>query len=190
MRIVTKEELSIESDYFTYEIKEGAIFIHPTDTIYGLGCNARNSDAVKKIRDMKKRTNQPFSILVPGKDWILKNCEITPEVEKWIKKLPGPYTLIVKLKNRNAVTKEIAPGLDSVGVRIPNHWFSKFVEHAGFPIITTSANVTGSDFMTSIDDIDVQIKSKLDFVIYEGEKKGSPSTLVDLSQEKTKITRR
>lgn len=190
MRIVTKEELEIEGDKFAHHIEQGAVFIHPTDTIYGLGCNATDSEAIQKIRKMKQRTEQPFSILVPSKDWIKENCHVSKQAEKWIDKLPGPYTFILKLKNKDAVSSLVALGLESIGVRIPEHWFSNVVNDLGFPVITTSANVTGRDFMTSVDDLDLEIQCKLDFIVYEGEKKGQPSQLVDLTKETPEVIKR
>ena len=67
-----------------------------------------------------------------------------------------------------------------MGVRIPDHWFSQVVEALGFPIITTSANKTGQPFMTSLENLDSEMKMKVDFIIYEGEKKARPSKIIDL----------
>ncbi|MDP3640054.1 MAG: Sua5/YciO/YrdC/YwlC family protein, partial [Nanoarchaeota archaeon] len=65
-------------------IKDGAIFIHPTDTIYGLGCDATNGAAVRKLRELKQRPTNPFSVWVPSLTWIRKHCEVTPKAEKWL----------------------------------------------------------------------------------------------------------
>ena len=74
-----------------------SIFIYPTDTIYGIGCNAEESKLVEKIREIKNRDKKPFSIIAPSIKWILENCETTEkEISKY---LPGPYTLILKKKN-------------------------------------------------------------------------------------------
>ena len=190
MRVLTKDELKIKDELMKRYIKEGAVFLHPTDTIYGLGCDSSNRNAVRKIRKMKKRPTQPFSVIAPSKKWIKENCVVTKEAQKWITKLPGPYTLILKLKNKNCVAKEVNPGLDTLGVRIPKHWFTDFVKKIGFPLVTTSANCAGRNFMTSVDDIDTRIKSKLDFMVYEGEKKGIPSKIIDLSKESVEVRKR
>ncbi|MFT4303142.1 MAG: L-threonylcarbamoyladenylate synthase [Candidatus Woesearchaeota archaeon] len=186
----SKAEFELKTDAIVDKILQGSIFIHPTDTIYGLGCDATNSESVKKIREMKARYTRPFSILAPDKTWIRENCEVDDKVIEWIKKLPGPYTLILKLKDKNAIAKEVNNGLDTIGVRIIDHWFQKGCELLGKPIVTTSANVIGSDFMTSIENLDSDIKSKTDFIIYEGEKLGRPSTIVDLTKESENIKKR
>lgn len=162
------------------KIRNGTIFIHPTDTIYGLSCNALEEKSVAKIRDLKERPETPFSVWAPSVDWIKQNCVLDKEGLEWLKKLPGPYTLIVKLKNKKAVAKNVSPKGDSIGVRIPQHWFSEVVKFLGFPIITTSANKAGQPFMTSMKDLDPEISKGVDFVIYEGEKISRPSKIVNL----------
>lgn len=181
MEVITKEQMRIARDELERRIMNGSLFIHPTDTIYGLGCNAENSRAVALLRDAKGRDQRPFSVIAPSKQWIVDNCYLSIEEKKWVNKLPGPYTLILKLKNKDCVSSQTNMGLDTLGVRIPNNWFSDIVRELGVPVITTSANRTGQDIMTSIDDLDPLIARKTDFAIYEGEKKGKPSTVVNLT---------
>ena len=188
MRILTKDEVNAEKRPLMESISDGAVFIYPTDTIYGLGCNALKSEAVNKIRGLKERAQNPFSVIAPSKQWIFDNCLISEEAMEWIEKLPGPYTLILRLKG-NAVAREVNPGLSTLGVRIPEHWFSSFAQEMEIPIVTTSANKMGNDFMTSLEDLDMDIKSSVDFIIYEGEKKGSPSQIIDLSNKARIIER-
>ena len=181
MRILNFDEFKDEKDKLIESISDGAVFIYPTDTIYGIGCDAANSDSVKKIRKLKSRTKNPFSVIAPSLDWIKENCIVTKEGEDWLKKLPGPYTLIFKLKNKKCVTKSVNPGLDTLGVRIPNHWISKIISESEVPFVTTSVNKGGEDYMTSLEDIDRSISNEVDFLIYEGKKEGNPSKIVDLS---------
>lgn len=188
MRILTKDEVNVEKRSLIESILDGAVFVYPTDTIYGIGCNALKSESVKKIRGIKKRVQNPFSVIAPSKQWIFDNCFVSEEAMKWIEKLPGHYTFILKVKN-NTVAKEVNLNLNTLGIRIPDHWFSSFVSELGVPVVTTSANKAANDFMTSLDDLDMDIKSNLDFIIYEGEKKGKPSKIVDLSN-KVKIIER
>ncbi len=190
MKIINKDEFKSKKEELVNDIKKGAVFIHPTDTIYGLGCNAKDPESIKKLRDMKKRPNQPFSVIAPSKDWIYENCELSLEAGVWIDKLPGPYTMIVKLKNKTAVSKETNNDADTLGVRIPDHWTSSLAKETNLPIITTSANKAGDDFMTSLEDLDPQIKSKVNFILYEGEVKGKPSTLVDLTKKEVTVKER
>ncbi|MBL7054158.1 Sua5/YciO/YrdC/YwlC family protein [Candidatus Woesearchaeota archaeon] len=182
MRILTKEECEIENGYISEKISRGTIFIHPTDTIYGLGCNALRAEAVKKIRDIKESYENPFSVIAPSKEWILENCHVNDKGMGWLNKLPGPLTLIFKLKNMDCISKDVNNGLDTLGVRIPDNWFSEFIKWLDVPIITTSVNKTKNEFMTSVEDLDGSIKGSVDFIVYDGEKKGSPSKIVNLTK--------
>jgi L-threonylcarbamoyladenylate synthase len=190
MRILTKDEYRVNASRIHREIEQGAIFIHPTDTIYGIGCDATNEEAVKKIRSLKERKKLPFSIIAPSSNWVRENCEVTSEVEKWINKLPGPYTIIVKLKNANAIAKSVIPGKKTVGIRRPDHWISELATKMNKPIITTSANKMGEGFMTSIENLNPDIKGRMNFILYEGEKKGKPSSIVDLTVGEGEIIER
>ncbi len=190
MQILTKDDLRTRKNEMMDKIERGAIFIHPTDTIYGIGCNALDEKAVKRVREIKERYNSPFSVIAPEKGWINENCKVSDNALEWINKLPGAYTLILQLINKECIAKNVNNDLDTLGVRIPNHWFSGAVRELGLPVVTTSANITGADFMTSIDNLDPKIKSKIDFIIYEDEKKGSPSKIIDLTKSKAEIIKR
>ena len=192
MKIITRDDLKVLKSELMDKIRNGSVFIHPTDTIYGIGCNALNEAAVKKIRDLKGRPDTPFSVIAPGKEWIREHCKSASPalLDEWLEKLPGPYTLILKTNKSSVVAKETNKGMGTLGVRIPNHWFSSLVEEADVPVITTSANKVGNDFMTSLDDLDSEIKQHIDFILYEGEKIGRPSKLVNLSVPKTEIIER
>ena len=181
MEILIKEELGKRYEEIIERIKSGVVFIHPTDTIYGISCDATNKRAVKKVRLIKQRPSAPFSIWAPSKKWIKDNCIVD---EKWLKYLPGPYTLIVKLKEK--VIADNITNTEYVGVRIPDHWFSVVVKDLNHPIITTSANRTGEPFMISLETLDKDVEMGVDFMIYEGEKKGKPSTIIDTEKEEFK----
>lgn len=188
MEIITDSQFKLEFERYSNIMKRGnLIFVHPTDTIYGLGCNAEDDSSVKRIRDIKERYTRPFSVIAPSKEWILENCIVKEDDLNYIDKLPGPYTIILNLKNKNCISPHVNNGTETIGVRIPNHWMSDFAKTLGKPIVTTSANKMGSDFMTSIEDLDPGIRSKVNFVIYEGEKDGRPSKVIDLTNEEIEI---
>jgi len=190
MDILTKDEFHLKFEDLRLDMEDGCLFIHPTDTIYGIGCDATVKEAVKRIRDLKNRGESPFSIIAPGKDWIMKNCIIPSGAEKWIDKLPGPYTLIFELKKKECIAANVNFDLETLGVRMPNHWISEFVKKYDKPIVTTSANKSGENFMTCLENLDNDIKSNVDFIIYEDEKHGRPSKIIDLSVEGAVVHRR
>lgn len=177
MKPINKEEFLKDKDC----IKD-SVFIYPTDTIYGVGCDARDPEKVARIRKIKG-SDQPFSVIAPNKEWIRNNCEINDIAEEWLDKLPGPYTLIIKLKNPGCVAKNVLQGKQTLGIRMPDNWFSKIVAELGYPVITTSANRTGQAFMTTIEDLDKSIAEEVDHIIYDGELKGTPSTLVIIDKD-------
>jgi L-threonylcarbamoyladenylate synthase len=176
MRLLTKEEFIYNLEQYSKEIEEGAVFIYPTDTIYGIGCSALNELAVAKVRELKNRPNNPFSVIAPSKRWILENCEVDN-----LDLLPGPYTLIAQLKAK-PIVDQVNLGKSTLGVRIPNHWISDLVTRLKIPIVTTSANKAGESFMTSLEDLDEDIRSKVSFIVYDGKKKSRPSKIIDLTK--------
>ena len=182
MEILTKEEFEKNKEIYLSEIKGGKIFIYPTDTIYGIGCNAKMGDSVNKIREAKNRDTKPFSIIVPNKNWIKENCMIeTPEE---LDVLPGPYTFIVKLKNKNSISPETNSGMETIGIRIPDNWFSKIIEESKIPFITTSVNLSGEKPLINLKDLKEEIKNHVDYFINVGEINGKPSTVIDLTNNK------
>ena len=176
MDVINPKE--INRKVITDEMLAGKIFIYPTDTIYGLGCNALNPSSVMKIREIKQRSYKPLSVIAPSKKWILDNC--IADI-KDLGKLPGPFTLILKLKNKNAVAPEVNMG-DTIGVRIPDHWFSSLVKEAGVPFVTTSVNISSRPYITSLEDLPKEIESQVDYFINEGPILGQPSEIIDLTR--------
>jgi L-threonylcarbamoyladenylate synthase len=166
-----------------WQMKMGRIFVYPTDTVYGMGCNAIIHDSVAKIRELKMRDKKPFSVIAPSKDWIRENCVVDDKVRKWLRVLPGPYTLILKLKNKTAVTGEVLDFGETIGVRIPKHWFTKFVAKMGKPFVTTSVNFAGEKPARDIKEISECILRGVDYIIEDGILKGKPSKIVNLTGE-------
>jgi len=163
-------------DNLINQIKQGKIFIYPTDTIYGLGCDATNIQSVNKIKNIKQRDkDKPLSIIAPSIKWIKQNC-IIPKDLNINKYLPGPYTLILKKQKPNFLTH--VSNTDSLGIRIPNNNFTKQIQKSKLPFITTSVNLSGKKPLTSIKQLKSKIKNKVDIIIDEGELNGKPSTLI------------
>lgn len=166
------------------EIRENKIFIYPTDTIYGIGCNALDDEAVKKIRDVKK-TEHPFSVIAPNTNWVYKNCHAN---KSYIEKLPGPFTFILKIKKR-PVAKSTNMGKRSLGVRIPNHKFTKIIQKANVPFITTSVNESGKEALKDVKNIPRKFQKIVDYVVDAGTLDNKPSTIIDLTRKVAKIIR-
>ncbi len=182
MRILTKDEFLKKEEFFLSEMSNGKIFVYPTDTIYGLGCDATDESPIKRIREIKMRDAKPFSVIAPSKEWIKENCVISIFTEKWLEKLPGRYTLILKLKNFKCIARKSLVGeIFTIGARIPDNWFAEIVRKFNKPFVTTSANILGKDHMTELNNLDENIKAKIDYIVYEGKLENLPSKIIDLT---------
>ncbi|MBN1543936.1 threonylcarbamoyl-AMP synthase [Candidatus Woesearchaeota archaeon] len=190
MHTILKEDFLKNFDHYVENISFGAVFIYPTDTLYGIGCDARNNSLVQRVRRIKNSYGFPLSVIVPSKDWIRENLKVEKRHEEWLAKLPGPYTLIFEKKIKDCVADDVNPVSNTLGVRIPKNWFADVVKKVGFPIITTSLNVHGQKPHSSIADIPDNLKMMVDFAIGDGEIVGKASTLVDLTKTPPKIVER
>jgi len=164
-----------EEEKLVEMIKSGKVFIYPTDTIYGLGCNAENESSVSRIKLIKTREKEkPLSIIAPSKQWIKDNLATDKiDIDKY---LPGPYTLILWKKDKNFMNHVSTS--ETLGVRIPDNEFTKLVEKAGVPFITTSVNLSGEKPASSIYEIKTEILSNVDVVLDGGILPGTPSTII------------
>ena len=173
------------------DLKEGKIVVFPTETVYGLASSLDDA-AVNKIFEIKGRDkSKPLPIMIGNVKDINVVAEKIPHVfyELSNKFMPGPLTVV--LKKKPSVSDIITGGLDTVGVRMPDHFFAlNLIRFVGCPIIATSANLSGnpspSDFISAQKDM----IDKADVFVDDGECKNKvPSTIVDLSCEKIKILR-
>jgi L-threonylcarbamoyladenylate synthase len=147
-------------------IKKGGVVVYPTDTINGLGANALDEKAVKKVFEIKKRDfKKPISIIVRDIEMAKKVASFGKDVEKILEKiLPGPVTVI--LYKKKILPDILTGGSKKIGIRIPDCEFTKaLMEKLDFPITTTSANISGRPI------------------------KGHPSTVIDLTGVKPQILR-
>jgi L-threonylcarbamoyladenylate synthase len=166
-------------EFLKKEILNGRIFIYPTDTIYGLGCNALDKKAVNKILEIKSRDkDKPLSIIAPSIKWIKENCVIDLDLEKY---LPGAYTIVLKKKNKDFLFS-VSKG-DTLGVRIPKCDFTKIIQETGLPFITTSVNLSGEKPITKINEIKETILNNVDYIIDTGVLNNPSSTLIIKGKE-------
>ena len=128
----------------TKAINDGAIVVFPTDTVYGLGCNPYNHDAVLSLYEIKKRKKtKPFPVLGYSKKELEKIAEFNPLEEKIAEKFwPGPITLILKIRD-----KEIQKSLDlegKIAVRVPDNQCILALLKECKLLVGTSANISGT----------------------------------------------
>lgn len=172
-------------------LEKGGVIIYPTDTIYGLGCNAGNAPAVRKIQILKGRTKStPFSIICPDLKNISQLAFVSNSSYRLLKKyLPGPFTFI--LPATKLVPKIVQhPKTKTVGIRIPDNSFcQQLLKEYGQPIVTTSVNKHGEAPSQNPDIIENSWGRKVDCIIDAGVLSDTASTIVDLSQETPIIIR-
>ncbi|MBI66034.1 MAG: threonylcarbamoyl-AMP synthase [Candidatus Marinimicrobia bacterium] len=140
----------------------GELVIFPTETVYGIGGNAENDQAIRLIYGVKKRPfDNPLichfgNLTEIEKNFILKNRDYELAKAFW----PGPLTLILKKKKESKITTLVSNDHTSVGCRIPNNEIAlNLLKELGFPIAAPSANITTKTSITSINDIDIELKN-------------------------------
>lgn len=165
---------------------EGGVIVYPTDTLYGVGGDARRIEVVERVRKIKGRgKDQPLSVILGNLDMVREYADAEGEAERLavLNLLPGPVTLIMKEKIKLPVAKD-----GKIGVRVPEHSFMrKLSADLNMPIITTSANMKGKAGPTSIEEVEKKILEEVDLVLDGGPTiHRKPSTIIDLLERKVK----
>ena len=171
-------------------LKNGQVIVYPTDTLYGLGADIFNDDAIKKIFKIKKREkNKPLSVAVANIKELEKIAFVDEKSRSLVKAfLPGKLTIV--LKKKNIVSNLVTGGQDKVAIRIPNNKIALDLLTNFGPITATSANIHGKKPSVNINDINIQLKSS-DIAVYldNGKLDGKPSTIIDMTEKSIKIIR-
>jgi L-threonylcarbamoyladenylate synthase len=175
-------------------LKNGKVIVYPTDTLYGLGANALNEDAVLKIYRIKKQDrNKPISVIVKDIKMARRIACIDSKVGKILERIwPGPITVV--LRKKDIVPYILTGNSETVAIRIPdNEFISALMEKIDFPITATSANISGeNNLLKSKEIIDKFKKAKFapDLFIDAGDLKNpTASTIIDLTTPVPKIIR-
>ncbi|MDO9399461.1 MAG: L-threonylcarbamoyladenylate synthase [bacterium] len=178
-------------------LKNGGIIIYPTDTCYGIGVDATNKEAIKKLINLKGRDfKKPISIIVKNFKMAQEIGEFNSQAKKLFKKyLPGPLTLIVKKKKGIYQLPNILTAKKrKIGIRMPDNKISlELVKKFNKPITTTSANISGEPECYSKQEILKQFKKNIkdiDLILDIGKlQKNKPSTIIEIIGNKLKILR-
>jgi L-threonylcarbamoyladenylate synthase len=173
-------------------IKGGGLVAFPTETVYGLGANALDANAVKKIFLAKGRpSDNPLIVhIAENKELMLIAKNVSTEAKALMKAFwPGPLTLIVEKKKN--VPDEVSAGLPTVAVRMPDHPVAlALIKAVGLPIAAPSANLAGKPSPTSAQHVAEDLVEKIDLILDGGSSKiGLESTVVDASGDKILILR-
>ena len=165
------------------------IILYPTDTIYGIGCDATSFDAVEKIFKLKKREkNKSLVVLVSSIEMLLKYVEVSKNILKIIKTYHRPISIIYK--NVKGLSKNIYAKDGTVAIRVikENIFCKKLIEEYSKPIASTSANISGKKYPLNFRDIDKKIIEGVDIVYkddYENIKKDNlPSDIAKIENDR------
>lgn len=182
MKYDWKEKIDIdELNNVCNTLKKGNIVVFPTETVYGIGANALDENAIKKIFIAKTRpSDNPLIVHLANIKDIDKIAKDITKIEKELINnfMPGPFTIILKRKDN--VPDIVTSGLDTVAIRIPSSEIArKIIESTGLPIAAPSANISGKPSGTNITDIEKELENKVDILIDGGETDiGLESTVV------------
>ena len=172
-------------------LEEGKLIIIPTDTVYGISCDATNIEAIKKVNEAKKRKEtKPLLILVSDIEMLKKYTQdITPLEEKLMHKyMPGKLTML--FKKNDLLSDELTAGSPYIAIRIPEfEELLALIKKFNKPIVSTSANITGSDVVASLENLENDLKEKIDYIYDIGILNTTPSTLLKVEKEKIIILR-
>jgi L-threonylcarbamoyladenylate synthase len=154
-------------------LQSGGTILYPTDTIWGIGCDATNPEAVKKIFDIKKREQNKSLIILVESEKRLQDLVDVPEMAWQIIDLSEkPVTIVYE--NPKNLPKELLAEDGSVGIRIvKNDYCKKLISKLNKPLVSTSANLSGQRSPMKFSDISEEIKNAVDHIVEENHDKVS-----------------
>ncbi|MFW5974354.1 MAG: L-threonylcarbamoyladenylate synthase, partial [Natrialbaceae archaeon] len=169
-----------ELDAAAAALRDGGAVVYPTETVYGLGTDATDADAVVRVFELKGRDrSKPLSLGVPSVDAALGHTRPSELALRFMRAfLPGPVTVVVECDP--SLPDPLTAGRDRVGVRVPDDEVAlSLFERAGVPVTATSANRSGSPSVTHPDDLDPALRESVAAVVDAGPRAGTESTVVD-----------
>jgi L-threonylcarbamoyladenylate synthase len=163
-------------------IRRGDLVVYPTETVYGLGADALDAEAVERVFEAKKRPrDRPLSLAVPELSVAADYARLDDRERSFCERfLPGPVTVLLERTDR--VPDVLVSGRDRVGVRVPDHDIARALTRRTGPITATSANRSGEESARRVEAIDPSIRDRA-VVIDGGETPGTESTVVDVSRD-------
>ena len=168
----------------TYQIlKKGGIILYPTDTIWGIGCDATNKEAIKKIYKLKKRTQSKALIILIAEYANLYKLinQVSPDAYQHMNKKEATTVIFDDVKN---ITQELLSKDGSAAIRLVNDNFcQKLIIKLGKPIVSTSANISGGENPYKFSDINDELKENVDYIVNlrQDEIMNKPSSIVKIN---------
>ncbi|GAB2584299.1 L-threonylcarbamoyladenylate synthase [Spirosoma areae] len=180
-------------EHIVKSLRDGAVIIYPTDTVYGLGCDIHNARAVERVARIKgiKPAKNDFSFICFDLSHIADYARVSNQAFKLMKSvLPGPFTFILQATNN--VPKLLNTNKKTVGIRVPDHDIPRQIVHElGNPIITTSIRDEDEviEYSTDPELIFEKFQHQVDIVIDGGYGGNVASTIVDATDDDFSVIR-
>jgi len=169
-------------------IENGEVIVYPTDTLYGFGVDATNTDAIQRLNRLKGRV-QPLSIVLESIEQMQEYAEFDVEIHNEMSScFPGKYTALLPAK-QNELSPLVQNGSPKIGIRIPNHFFPiKLIQLLEKPIITTSINRHGTEPINDVTQVEIDFPN-IDIFEDSNHKPSIGSTIIDFSTSPPEVIR-
>lgn len=181
------EALRAEVSEAVRVLRAGGLILYPTDTVWGIGCDATDASAVAKVYALKRSENKKsMLVLCASTDMVARYVHHAPPIAYEVMELADkPLTLI--LPGASGLASNLIPEEGTLGVRIPDHDFCRaLLRTFGRPVVSTSANLSGEPAAVSLADTARAIVEGVDFVVsprFEGRPTGKPSAIIAFTEE-------
>ena len=166
-------------------LRSGGVILYPTDTVWGLGCDATNAQAVRRIYEIKQRAeNKSLIILVNSVPMLERYVDNPPEIALQIAELSGKPLTIIYDRGRS-LAEGVASSDGSVGVRVCSEPFcDELITALRKPLVSTSANISGSTTPAIFDEISEEVKAAADYICLwrqDDRSRATPSSVIKVS---------
>lgn len=176
-------------------LRKGGVILYPTDTVWGIGCDATNAEAVQKVYEIKKRPDSKSLVLLASDlDMVARYVREIPEMALQLVEVNDrPMTIIYPDAMTGVECRGLAENVvaedGSVGIRIPTVDFCRNLVHRfGRPVVSTSANISGEPTPRKFADIPQQIRDAVDYILdpsLERQSTGSASSIIKVGLDGT-----
>lgn len=169
-------------------LREGGVILYPTDTVWGLGCDATCSSAVARVFEIKRRSEaKAMIVLVPSADDIARYVRSVPDVAwELLEAAKGSSPLTLILQGGVGVADNLLPAEKTIAIRVPEHKFCHDLLHKlRRPLVSTSANISGEATPMTFEQISEEIISAVDYVVpmeYQGAPTGKSSSIISVGE--------
>ena len=179
-----EKQLFIDLELATFVVRSGGTLVYPTDTVWGIGCDATNEEAVEQVLELKKTEDSKALIVLVdsldmAKEYLKKFPQVALNILSDIKK---PTTIIYP--GANNIAKNVIAEDGSIGIRITTNSFCKeLIKRIKKPIVSTSANISGEPTPKKFNEINIDITYNADYVVRWGQDEdmeSEPSAIIKI----------